>query len=332
MTVAARQYDVLGIGNALVDLLVETSEEDLVSLGLTKGRMHLVDAATARTTLARLQDRRTGVTVMPGGSCANAVVGVARLGGRAAFHGKVGRDPYGDHFEQALRADGVQSGLRRGAEMTGHAVAFLTPDGQRTFAVHLGAALSYREEEVEEDEIRRAAILHVEGYLLDAPVLRQAALRAIAIAKRHGVTVSLDLADPGVVQRNHAVVAQVAERDADILFANAEEAAALTGSPPEEAVEQMARWVEVAVVKCGAEGSWLQRGAERVRVAARRSEAVDTTGAGDLYAAAVLYGLCRGWDLARCGRVASHLAGRIVEQVGARAMFDLQVAMGEVPG
>ncbi len=326
-----RTYDVLGIGNALVDFLAEVDEAELVLAGLAKGEMRLVDEATARATLDRLQAGKPSMKIMPGGSCANTISGVARLGGTAAFHGAVGADRYGDRFEQALVADGVRSGVRRRADgLTGHAIAFITPDGQRTFAVHLGAALSYREEEVLEEEIRQSSILHLEGYLFDAPTLRKAAERAMGYAQRYGVMVSVDLADPGVVRRNRAFVEDVVQHRTGVLFANEEEAMALTELPAEQAVRRLAERVEVAVVKCGGHGSLLQRGERLVRVAARRSKAVDTTGAGDLYAAAVLYGLCRGWDLERCGRVASHVAGLIVEQIGARPEFDLRAAVREV--
>lgn len=320
-------YDVVGIGNALMDILVEASDDLIRSCGLRRGEMRLVEEPEARALLQRVEAQGTVRQVVPGGSCANTVTAVARLGGRAAFAGAVGRDAYGDRYEQAMRADGVTTHLARREGLTGHALTLISSDGERTFAVCVGAAGAVGRSEIVEDVIAGGAVLHVEGYLLDHPAARTAVGRAMARARRAGGQVSLDVSDPGVVRRHRARLLDAIRRYRPLVFANDVEAEALTGQGPAEAAATLARHSPLVAVKCGARGSILQRGEEVVRIPARRARAVDTTGAGDAYAAAILYGFTHGWSLARCGAVASELGACIVEQFGARATFDVQRAV-----
>ncbi|TAL36116.1 MAG: adenosine kinase [Spirochaetes bacterium] len=309
-------FDVAGIGSALMDFTIEVDEAVLGRLGLTKGTMQLVDEERSRSVLAVLASYPMQKT--PGGSAANTVAGVSVLGGRGLFIGKVGNDDFGALYRSESERVGVAVRLAGHERLTGHAITLITPDGERTFATHLGAALFLRKEDIAEADIAQARILHIEGYLLEDPDLKAASLRAMEIAHRCGAQVSIDLADPALIQRNFDEFHTLAKERADILFVNEEEAETFTGKKGAQAAEVLGGYSRIAVVKLGGKGSIVHSGGRSIEIPSYKVDAVNTNGAGDMYAAGFLYGLAHGLPLERCGRIASHAAALVVAQVGAR--------------
>ncbi len=309
-------YDVLGIGSALLDLTITVSEEDLGRLGLRKGEMLLIDEKKSGEILRSLEGKPMVVT--PGGSSANTLAGVAAMGGLGVFLGSVGNDHHGDRYLKDTEEAGVKADLRRHESLTGHAITLITPDSERTFATHLGAALLLNGDDVREEDIMRSKILHAEGYLFEPPGPRDATLQALEMARKNGVLVSVDLSDPGLIGRIRGTLESVVSDYADIVFANEEEARAFTGREREGALEEIAKFCGFAAVKLGSEGSIIKSGGTVHRIAAIGADVVDTNGAGDMYAAGVLFGLSRGYDAGRCGRIGSYVSSHVVAHVGAR--------------
>jgi sugar/nucleoside kinase (ribokinase family) len=307
--------DVVGLGSALMDFTIEVEPELLEKLGLKKGHMHLIDAEQSADILTSLSTMAMAKT--PGGSAANTIAGVANFGGKAVFLGKVGRDAFGDFYKKESEKAGVTTRLARHEKMTGHAIALITPDSERTFATHLGAALFMTKEDVPEEEIRKSRILHLEGYMLEGG-LRDASLHAMEMARRHRVKISIDLADPALVRRNLDEFRRIMKEYADIIFANEEEAAVFTGLTGEETAAGVASYCSIAAVKFGADGSIIVTGGKQYRIPPYKTAVVNTNGAGDMYAAGVLYGIARDLPIDRAGRIGSQAASIVVSQIGAR--------------
>ena len=307
--------DVVGIGSALMDLTIRVDEATLDRLGLKKGTMQLVDAERSRSILGALAGHAIEKT--PGGSAANTAAGVAALGGSAVFMGKVGGDEFGELYREESERMGVSTRLARHGSMTGHAITLITDDSERTFATHLGAAVFFVKEDVAAEDVRSARALHVEGYMLEG-AMKEATLYAMHIARENGVKVSIDLADPSLIGRNLDELKKIAIEYADVLYANEDEAAAFTGERGEKALEAMASMCDIAVVKLGEKGSLVRSGNITHRIEPFRVKAVNTNGAGDMYAAGMLYGLAHGLPLERAGKIASYASSRVVAQVGAR--------------
>lgn len=312
-------WDVAGLGNALVDALVVVEDDALVEeLGLTRGTMHPVDDARWQEVYARV--RHLGVTLDSGGSCANTLATVGRLGGRALYCGQVGDDDlgrlYAERMEQACGAHALRVSS---IAPTGKCLSIISGrDAERTMLTDLGAAVHLSELGDFADALRQTRFAHFTGYtLLDGPT-RPVVLEAMRTAREAGAILSLDTADPFVVHTIRDLVLEVVEEHVDILFVNAEEARGLTDEEPERAIRRLAeRHVGIVVVKLGAQGSLvLSEGTVR-HVEPWRVRAVDTTGAGDTYAGAFLFGLSRGWDVERAGQLASRVAALTVSQIGA---------------
>ncbi len=309
-------FAVVGIGNALVDILVSLPDDRfLAEHGLVRGTMTLVDER-------RVEEFTAETKTLPhfcvsGGSAANTVHGLAGLGVPCAYVGKVGDDAVGALFRTDLERSGIEARLFTGRISTGRAMAFISPDGERTFATYLGSAVTLSPDELSRDLLGGSRIVHIEGYLVqDHALLR----RAVTLAQESGAQVSLDLASHNVVRENHSFLWElVSSRQIDILFANEQEAAIFTGKEsPDQALGVLARHSPIAVVKCGKEGSLASRDGETVKTPARPVPCRDTTGAGDLYAAGFLYGLLREMTLQRCAEIGTLLASRVICRVGAK--------------
>ena len=310
-------YDVAGIGSALLDFIVEVPDELLRDAGLTKGTMTLIDKEESGRIFELISER--DLLVSPGGSAANTLAGVSALGGKSVFMGKIGDDEHGDSYQQKNEAAGVVSILSRHSDIaTGHAITLVTPDGERTFATHLGASLHFRKNDIRESDIAASKIIHFEGYQLDDPELRAAVIHAMDIAHASGTHVSIDLSDPGVITRNFELVMQLLREHVDMVFVNEGEAEALTGRSAEESVAIIAALCDMAVVKVGGDGSYLKKGSTLHRIAAFPVEVENTNGAGDMYAAGILYALTRDIPLEIAGKIASFAASRVVAQREAR--------------
>ncbi len=302
--------DVVGLGNALMDFLVRTEEAALSNLNLNKGEMHLVEEEKAKQLLGTLNP----TIFSPGGSAANTIKGISFLGGKTILYGKVGNDQYGESYIQNLNSQGVVTRIGKHQKTTGHALTFITPDSERTFSVHLGAALELSKEDLLEEDIRSSKVLHLEAYQLEGKT-KGTILQAIKLAKQHNTLVSIDLADPSLIRRNKEFF-QSLLKEIDIIFLNEEEAKEFTEKGPEEALLELSEQTQVVVVKIGKEGSLISSQGMVSRIEAFPATAVDTTGAGDSYAAGFLYGFCQGWEIEKAGQLGSLLAAKIVEQIG----------------
>ena len=234
------------------------------------------------------------------------------------FLGTVGTDDHGDRYIRDTEQIGVRAEISRYDSMTGHAITFITPDSERTFATHLGAALHFNSSNVNETLIKMSKIIHLEGYLFEPPGLREACMRAIDIAKKNEVLVSIDLSDPALIERIRPVFNEVARDYADIIFVNEDEAKVFTGKEREEALWEIYNMCEFAVVKLGADGSLIETNDTVYRIPSYRTDVVNTNGAGDMYAAGVLYGIASGMRPDRSGKIGSYMSSKVVSQVGAR--------------
>ncbi len=313
-----KEHDVFGVGSALMDFLIEIGDNELLEMDLSKGEMHLIDEEKSRQILKKLENY--SVKTAPGGSSANTLAGVAVLGGKSVFCGKVGKDKHGEVYEQKSQDFGVCTRIKKHEQKpTGHSITFITPDSERTFATHLGAAMHLEKEDVFDDDIAKSKILHIEGYQLEDSKLRDTALHAIMIAKKNNTMVSIELADPGLVKRNLAELKKIVKEHADIVFANEKEAAEFTGKEKAmEALDEISKLCEIAVVKLGKEGSLIKSKGIVYVIPAFKTNAVDTTGAGDMYAAGVLFGIANNIPLERAGKIGSWAASKVVSQIGAR--------------
>ena len=313
-----KKYDVFGIGSALMDFLIEMEDHELLEMDLKKGEMHLIDEEKSKELLKKLNNY--SVKTAPGGCSANALAGVAVLGGNAVFCGKVGQDKHGDVYVQKSEDIGVCTRIKKHEKkMTGHSITFITPDSERTFATHLGASIHIEKEDVFEEDIAQSKILHIDAYQLEDAKMKETAFHAIKIAKKHGTMVSIDLADPGLVKRNLEFLKRFVKDKIDIVFANEGEAKAFTGKDEEEeALLELSNDCEYAIVKLGENGSLIKHKDTIHRIPAFKVNAVDTTGAGDMYAAGVLFGIAKGISLERAGKIASWASSKVVSQIGAR--------------
>jgi sugar/nucleoside kinase (ribokinase family) len=323
---------VVGIGNALVDVLSHADEDMVVRQGLAKGTMRLVDEAQARA----LYDAMGPGVEMSGGSAANTVVGVASFGGRAHYVGKVRDDQLGDVFGHDLRATGVGYDTPRATSgpPTGRCLILVTPDAQRTMSTFLGASVRLGPADVDRGLVARGKILYLEGYLFDPPDAQEAFRAAAAIAHAAGRKVALTLSDPFCVERHRAAFLDLVQHHVDILFANEAEICALYQVRDfDAAVSHVRGHCELAALTRSAKGSVLVQGNRLHVVQAHPVDAVvDTTGAGDLYASGVLYGLAQGLDLPTCGRLGSLAAAEVIAHVGARPMVPLTELAAAVLG
>ncbi len=309
---------ILGLGNALVDILITLPDDTFLDENaLPKGSMQLIDGMTA--------ERLLGLTaLMPrelasGGSASNTIHGLANLGVETAYIGKTGDDEHGVFFRTDMECAGIRPCLLRGMQGTGTAITFITPDSERTFGTYLGAAVELNAEEITPADFEGYDLLHLEGYLVVNRTLIQ---RAVKLARAAGLRISLDLASYNVVEANRAFLQKIIPDYVDILFANEEEARAFTGQAPREALDIIARQVEIAVVKVGPEGSWVKGGNQVCKAEAAPATLKDTTGAGDLYASGFLYGLSARQPLQRCAQLGSITAGKVIEVLGAKIDHD----------
>lgn len=305
---------VLGIGNALVDILAQVENDVILGeLDLPKGSMQLIDTERylkVQERIAALRPQRT-----TGGSACNTVLAIAQMGGSPGLIGKVGRDEPADFFASYFRSHGIEARLLRDLTLpTGVASTFISPDGQRTFGTYLGAAAALSADELQAEWFDGYGYFYIEGYLVQNHALIR---RAVELAQEAGLKVCIDLASYNIVQDDREFFGELL-RQTDIVFANEQEACAFTGvDDPQRNVETLARMCELAVVKVGKRGVLVRRGHEQVHCPARDvPHVVDTTAAGDYFAAGFLYALSRGHGLLTCARLGSLLAGHIIEVVG----------------
>jgi sugar/nucleoside kinase (ribokinase family) len=305
---------VIGIGNALVDLLIKLENDDLLSeLSLAKGSMQLVDGDFKNKIFEKAI--KLSKSQASGGSAANTIHGLASLGTNTAFIGTVGDDSLGKFFTSDLISNNIKPLLKISKNETGVASTLISSDSERTFGTYLGAAVEVGPEDIDQEVLSGYGIFHIEGYLVFNEALVEKALKA---AKENNMVTSLDLASFNVVEAKLDFLRNMVQKYVDIVFANEEEAKAFTGKAPEAALNEISQMCKIAVVKVGKNGSLIKEGTTTTQVNAIPAKVIDTTGAGDLYAAGFLYGFSQGLALEKCGKIGALLAGNVIEVIGAK--------------
>ncbi len=311
-------YDVYGVGNALVDIQARVPDDFVTRLGLDKGIMTLVDDEAQANVLTQL----AGVPLnrCAGGSAANTIVGLADFGGSGAFAGKVASDEVGDDFLRDLRDLGIEYRVERAAEgQTGTCAVLITPDAQRTMLTNLAVSTSLSATDIDESMVAAAKYIYVEGYLLTGESTKQAAYHAMALAKQKGVKVAFSASDPFLINLLRDEIWELITGPVDLFFCNEEEAKSLTGkNDPVQCAAMIHEHAENVALTLGPKGSILMHGGETIPIEGVDVDAIDTTGAGDMYAGGLLYGITSGMSWHQAGHLASHAAARVVAQMGAR--------------
>lgn len=321
-------FDVVGIGNALVDVIAHADDDFLAEHELVKGSMTLID-----TDRAVHLYRALGTAVeMSGGSAANTMCGVASFGGRAAYLGKVSDDELGDVFGHDLLAVGVafRPGARSDGVPTGRCIIVVTPDAQRTMNTYLGVSSLLCVPDIDETTVANGRILYMEGYLFDRDDAKEAFRHAATVAHAHDRSVSLTLSDSFCVERHRADFLGLVRDQVDVLFGNEDELRALYETDSlSEAMDAVRRDCRLAVITVGADGSYIVSKDDVVHVPAQSvRRVIDTTGAGDLYAAGFLYGLTHDHDLRTCAQLGALAAAEVISHVGPRPLVELRTLMG----
>ena len=304
---------IVGVGSALVDIMVCEDEDFLIRTGAAKGAMTYVGKEFIEQSLAISSKP---ATVVPGGSACNTLVGIGKLGGKARFVGTRGRGPMGQFFEDELKRQNVEPFFFHANSPTGRVLSIITPDAQRSMLTFLGASAEALPQNISDKCFEGAAIVHVEGYLLFNVDL---ILKVLQTAKACGASISLDLPSYNVVKQSHALLRYIVENFVDIVMANEEEALAYTGQTDEiRAVKALGETVNIAVLKAGARGSFISHDDEILPIPpAGSGQAIDTTGAGDLWAAGFLHGLVSGYPLEKCGELGSVCGYEVCQVLGA---------------
>ncbi|MEM9589252.1 MAG: adenosine kinase [Planctomycetota bacterium] len=312
------RFDVFGVGNALVDIQARIEDSLLARLSVDKGIMTLVDDDQQKGVLDQLNGRP--LNRCAGGSAANSIVAVAEFGGNAAFVGKVGADEIGSFFLNDMRELGIQIEVEPNPTApTGTCAVLITDDAQRTMLTNLGASSSFTESDIDEQVIKDSAYIYVEGYLLTAESTKAAAYRAMDLAKKHGTKVGFTTSDPFLIDLIRDEIWDLIQGPVDLLFCNEQEAKSLTGkSDPIDCAAEIHHHAENVALTLGEKGSILMHGGESIPIEGVEVQAIDTTGAGDMYAGALLYGITNGLTWAQAGRLASAASARVVSQLGAR--------------
>ncbi|WP_420406705.1 adenosine kinase [Hoeflea sp.] len=321
------KFDVLCIGNAIVDIIARCDESFLTDNAIIKGAMNLIDAERAEL----LYSRMGPAIEASGGSAGNTAAGLASFGSRAAYFGKVSADQLGEIYTHDIRAQGVHFATRPldGAPPTARSMIFVTPDGERSMNTYLGACVELGPEDIEADVVAEAKVTYFEGYLWDPPRAKDAIRLCADIAHKNGREMSMTLSDPFCVDRYRGEFLELMRSGTiDIVFANAEEAKSLYQTDNfEHAVAQIRKDCKLAAITRSEHGSVLIRGDERIDIdAIDIDEVVDTTGAGDLYAAGFLHGYANDLPLEVCGKLGSLAAGLVIQQVGPRPQLSLKDA------
>lgn len=309
---------VLGMGNALVDILTRMDDDKLLEkLNFPKGSMQLVDADTSTQVLEQIAHLKQEQA--SGGSAANTIHGLSCLGVSTGFLGKVGKDSLGEFFRKDMSENNIEPKLLSSDNDSGKAIALISPDSERTFATYLGAAVELNADDIAHDLFHGYSHFHIEGYLVYNQPLIEKALKCAREAK---MIISLDLASFNVVEDNLDFLKDMVSKYVDILFANEEEAKAFTNKEHKDALDKMSEHCNIAVLKLGKEGSLIKHFETTFEVGVIAAESIDTTGAGDLYAAGFLYGMLNFMTLDKCGEIGALLSGSVIEVVGPKMEKD----------
>jgi sugar/nucleoside kinase (ribokinase family) len=305
---------VLGMGNALVDIISQIDNDKILeSFGLPRGSMTLVDLDTSN--FIHAETAGMSKSRASGGSAANTIHGLAHLGVETGFVGKVGNDDMGSFFKKDMIVNKINPILFRSMNETGRAMALISKDSERTFATYLGAAVDLSPEDITHGIYKGYDYFYIEGYLVQNREMFEKSMR---LAARAGLKVCLDLASYNVVADNVDFFKSMISKYVNILFANEEEIRSLTDKSPEEGANEIKELCDIVVIKLGAEGSFCVCDEGIVRIGVRPAKSLDTTGAGDLYAAGFIYGHMKGLSAEICGKMGAILAGKVIEMIGAK--------------
>lgn len=309
---------VYGIGNTLIDIITSVEYEDLEKLNLTKGIMQLIDADFREILIDFIKDKSKVYSC--GGSCPNTIIALSMLGIDTILAGKVGNDEFGKNYHNNLKKFNTKDELIDCNQATGSSIIFDTPDSERTMNTYLCANRLFNENDVNEESVKKASYFYFTGYMWDTENQKNAIKKALRLCKESNTKVVFDIADPFAVARYKEIFLDLAKKEIDIIFANREEAKIMFGNEdPIENCKILGQICETAIVKNGIKGSIISHKGEIFIVPVHGSvNPVDTTGAGDVYAAGFLYGLCNNYSISECGRIASILAGEIISQIGAQ--------------
>ena len=305
---------VLGIGNALVDILMQLDDDAVLhKFSLPKGSMQLVDEKFANQILEAVE--KYPKSIVSGGSSSNTIHGLAALGIETGFIGKTKKDKWGGFFESDMKKRNIKPILFEGKNETGRAITFISSDSERTFATYLGAAIELNAEDLSADLYKNYDYFHIEGYLVQNKQLIETALK---LAKSNNLKTSLDLASFNVVAENREFLLDLVKNNyVDILFANEEESWEFTGGLKDDAaLDFMSRNCEYAILKKGSEGSIVKHGDKKYKIGIVPAKSIDTTGAGDLYASGFLYGLINSLPVEDCGKIGALTSAGVIEVIG----------------
>lgn len=309
------QKKILGIGSALTDILTQIDDDNILAQwNLPKGSMTYVDAATS-VKIGESLAKRYSNQMAAGGSAANTISGLAKMNIEAGFLSKIGNDEVGRFFENEMVSTHVKPIMLKSETPSGRVQAFVSTDSERTFATCLGASAELSASDITPSLFEGWDIFYVEGYLVANPSMLD---KAIATAKAKGMEIAIDMASYNVVEENRDYLTRLIKENIDIVFANEAEAKALTGLEPEEALHQIATLCKIAVVKVGAKGAYVQQGDEIATIDPLESHVIDTTGAGDMWAAGFLAGYAKGENLKKCGTMGAIIAANVIEVMGAK--------------
>jgi len=309
---------IIGIGNALVDIMTQLKDNSILQkFHLPRGSMTLVDRELSNAIYietAGLQKHKTS-----GGSAANTIHGLSHLGVKTAFIGKIGTDEMGSFFKKDMKKAGIKPILFNSMNDTGKVIALIGTDSERTFATYLGAAIELSADDITLDIFKGYNCLYAEGYLVQNTELIEKTLR---LAKNAGLIICIDLASYNVVEANRKFLLSILSNYVDIAFANEDESKALTDMKPEKAIQILSELCEIVVIKIGSKGSIIKNRKDLIKIKPLPVKPIDTTGAGDLYAAGFLYGISKNLSLQKCGETGTLLASKVIERIGAKMSED----------
>lgn len=320
------KYDVFGLGNPLIDVILHVEDTFLTDLKLEKGSMNLVDTDRQKEILRKAATHQ--ITTALGGSAANTMVMTAQLGGKTAYGGKLGEDSLGKDFQNQLINNGVTSYLVTQEGMTGSTIILVNPDAERTMNTHLGMCQAFSKDNISKEGIQNSKYLYVEGYLWDTPVQQEAVITALEYAKAVGTKIALSLSDSFCVERHKEKFQKLMDDYVDVLFCNDQEAFLMScETEPDAQLNKISESVNHVVLTLGKNGSKIKCDSNIINIDAFQTEAIDTTGAGDSFAAGYLYGITQGYSLEKAGILAAYCAATIVGQNGPRYDGDFRMCV-----
>jgi sugar/nucleoside kinase (ribokinase family) len=311
-----KKYDVCGVGAPFIDILINVEDHHLDKFKLTKGGTQILDNKKFDSLLKYFKTHK--YKIASGGDCANTLVGIASLGGKAVFSGNVGLDKHGIIFEQELVKEGVECNISKHKGKTSTCIVLVTPDSERSFTNLFGECLS-KDFSVNKEHVVNSKYVYMTGHMFHNEAQKKAVFEVLDIAKENNIKVAFDLGDPLVVKSNKALFYDIVKGYVDVLFANEAEAEKFTNEKDyRKALDKISKLVDVVVIKLGDKGSVIKYKNKIINIKPYKANAIDTTGAGDLYSAGFLYGLTHNLSLEKSGKIASYLSSRVVEKLGAR--------------